>query len=72
MRNMNKQTHNTQVLLGDVELEALHKIILTEALVDGKRPVTMSAYLRKIIRADIKKKKSLIETQIDIKTLVDK
>jgi len=48
-----KLTNKLQVLLSEEEVSTLNRIILNDAIQNGKRPISMSAFIRELIRAEI-------------------
>ena len=59
---MDKLTRKLQVLLSETEVTSINRIILTEAIESGERPVSISAFIRDIIRKEIELKgDSIIE-----------
>jgi len=71
---MDKLTKKLQVLLSEREVSLINRIILNEAIESGERPVSISAFIREIIRIEIDKQvndgKPL--EKIDIRQLKDK
>jgi ribosomal protein S3AE len=71
---MDKLTKKLQVLLSEDEVSLINKIILNEAIESGERPVSISSFIRDIIRVEIDKQvndgKPL--KKIDIRKLKDK
>ena len=53
---MDKLTKKLQVLLSEDEVTMINRIILNEAIETGQRPVSVSAFIRDIIRIEINKK----------------
>ena len=49
----NKLTKKLQVLLSEDEVAVLNRIILNEAIENGTRPISMSAFIRELIREEI-------------------
>jgi hypothetical protein len=49
----NKLTKKLQVLLSEEEVAVLNRIILNEAIENGTRPISMSAFIRELIRQEI-------------------
>jgi len=50
---LNKLTKKLQVLLSEDEVAVLNRIILNEAIENGARPISMSAFIRELIRQEI-------------------
>ena len=50
---MNKLTKKLQVLLSEDEVSTLNRIILNDAIEEGIRPISMSAFIRDLIREEI-------------------
>ena len=50
---MDKLTKKLQVLLSDDEVTAINRIILNDAIENGERPVSVSAFIRNVIRREI-------------------
>lgn len=50
---MSKLTKKLQVLLSDEEVATLNRIILNDAIEQGIRPISMSAFIRDLIRHEI-------------------
>jgi ribosomal protein S3AE len=71
---MDKLTKKLQVLLSEDEVSLINRIILNEAIETGERPVSISAFIRDVIREEIEKKANNIKPfeKIDIKKLKDK
>jgi hypothetical protein len=71
---MDKLTKKLQVLLSEEEVSLINRIILNEAIETGQRPISISAFIRDVIREEIEKKASSIKPfeKIDIKKLKDK
>lgn len=71
---MDKLTKKLQVLLSEDEVSLINRIILNEAIETGQRPISISAFIRDVIRDEIEKKASSIKPfeKIDIKKLKDK
>jgi hypothetical protein len=71
---MDKLTKKLQVLLSEDEVSLINRIILNEAIETGERPISISAFIRDVIRNEIEKKASSIKPfeKIDIKRLKDK
>ena len=71
---MDKLTKKLQVLLSEDEVNLINRIILTEAIETGKRPISISAFIRDVIRTEIDKRSETITkfNKIDIKKLKNK
>jgi hypothetical protein len=71
---MDKLTKKLQVLLSEDEVTMINRIILNEAIETGQRPVSVSAFIREIIREEIDKKGNDIKPwdKENIKKLKDK
>ena len=50
---MDKLTKKLQVLLSEDEVTAINRIILNDAIEGGERPVSISAFIRTIVRKEI-------------------
>jgi hypothetical protein len=50
---MDKLTKKLQVLLSEDEVTSINRIILTEAIEGGERPVSISAFIRDCVRKEI-------------------
>lgn len=50
---MSKLTNKLQVLLSEEEVATLNRIILNDAIEQGIRPISMSAFIRDLIRHEI-------------------
>ena len=50
---MSKLTKKLQVLLSEEEVATLNRIILNDAIEQGIRPISMSAFIRELIRHEI-------------------
>lgn len=50
---MSKLTKKLQVLLSEDEVATLNRIILNDAIEQGIRPISMSAFIRELIRHEI-------------------
>lgn len=50
---MSKLTQKLQVLLSEDEVATLNRIILNDAIEQGIRPISMSAFIRDLIRDEI-------------------
>jgi hypothetical protein len=48
-----KLTNKLQVLLSEDEVAVLNRIILNDAIERGIRPISMSAFIRELIRTEI-------------------
>ena len=53
---MDKLTKKLQVLLSEEEVIIINRIILNEAISNGERPISTSAFIRRIIRNEIDRK----------------
>lgn len=53
---MDKLTKKLQVLLSEDEVTLINRIILNEAIENGERPISVSAFIRRIIRDEIDRK----------------
>lgn len=70
---MDKLTKKLQVLLSEDEVTLINRIILSEAIETGQRPISISAFIRDVIRTEIDKRSETITTfKIDIKKLKKK
>ena len=71
---MDKLTKKLQVLLSEDEVTLINRIILSEAIETGYRPISISAFIREVIRAEIDKRSETITkfNKIDIKKLKNK
>lgn len=71
---MNKLTKKLQVLLSEEEVSLINRIILNEAIEYGERPVSISAFIRDIIRKEIEIRMKDVNPleKIDIRKLKDK
>jgi hypothetical protein len=70
---MDKLTKKLQVLLSEDEVTLINRIILSEAIETGQRPISISAFIRDVIRTEIDKRAETITTfKIDIKKLKNK
>jgi hypothetical protein len=58
---MDKLTKKLQVLLSEGEVTSINRLILNDAIEGGERPVSVSAFIRDIIRSEIELKKDSIE-----------
>ena len=54
-----KLTKKLQVLLSEEEVFIINRIILNEAIENGETPVSVSAFIRDLIRQEINKKSDL-------------
>jgi hypothetical protein len=55
----NKLTRKLQVLITDEEVQALNIIILNDALEAEQRPISVSAFIRELIRREIDRRPDL-------------
>ena len=63
---MDKLTKKLQVLLSESEVTSINRIIPNEAIESGERPVSISAFIRDIIRKEIElKADSILEWNKD-------
>ena len=71
---MDKLTKKLQVLLSEDEVSMINRIILNEAIDTGERPISISAFIREIIRKEIENKVNDNKPfeKIDIRQLKDK
>lgn len=71
---MDKLTKKLQVLLSEDEVTLINRIILSEAIETGQRPISISAFIRDVIRTEIDKRSDEIKNfnKIDIKKLKNK
>ena len=69
---MDKLTKKLQVLLSEGEVTSINRLILNDAIEGGERPVSVSAFIRDIIRNEIELKKDSIEAWDNIKKLKKK
>jgi hypothetical protein len=53
---MDKLTQKLQVLLSEDEVTTINRIILNEAIEQGERPISISAFIRQVIRDEINRK----------------
>jgi hypothetical protein len=53
MNDTSKLTKKLQVLLSEDEVAILNRIILNDAIENGLRPISMSAFIRELIRLKI-------------------
>lgn len=53
MNDSSKLTKKLQVLLSEDEVSILNRIILNDAIEQGVRPISMSAFIRELIRIEI-------------------
>jgi len=58
---MEKLTKKLQVLLSEDEVTAINRIILNDAIEGGERPVSISAFIRTIVRKEIDLKSDSIK-----------
>jgi len=58
---MDKLTKKLQVLLSEGEVTSINRLILNEAIEHGERPVSVSAFIRDIIRKEIELKQDSIQ-----------
>jgi hypothetical protein len=56
MSNTDKLTKKLQVLLSEDEVFILNRIILNDALENQERPISISAFIRELIRKEIEKR----------------
>lgn len=56
MQNTDKLTKKLQVLLSEDEVFILNRIILNDALENQERPISISAFIRELIRKEIEKR----------------
>ena len=59
----NKLTKKLQVLITDDEEHELNHIILKDALDAGQRPMSISSFIRELIRKEISRRPSDIKTK---------
>ena len=71
---MDKLTKKLQVLLSEDEVTSINRIILNDAIEGGERPVSISAFIRDIIRKEIELRSDSIKewNKDNIKKLKDK
>jgi hypothetical protein len=71
---MDKLTKKLQVLLSEDEVFLINRIILNEAIESGERPISISAFIREVIRKEIEEKVKDDKPfeKIDIRKLKDK
>jgi hypothetical protein len=71
---MDKLTKKLQVLLSEDEVTLINRIILSDAIETGQRPISISAFIRDVIRTEIDKRAEEIKifNKIDIKKLKNK
>lgn len=71
---MDKLTKKLQVLLSEDEVSLINRIILNEAIESGERPISISAFIREVIRKEIdeKVKDDKPFEKIDIRKLKNK
>lgn len=53
---MDKLTKKLQVLLSEDEVTIINRIILNEAIESDERPISVSAFIRRIVRDEIDRK----------------
>jgi hypothetical protein len=58
---MDKLTKKLQVLLSEVEVTSINRLILNDAIEFGERPISVSAFIREIIRKEIELKQDSIQ-----------
>lgn len=58
---MDKLTKKLQVLLTEDEVTSINRIILNDAIEGGERPVSVSAFIRAVIRKEIELKSDSIK-----------
>lgn len=66
-----KLTKKLQVLLTEDEVNEINRLILNEAVLNQARPVSISAFIRDLIKREIKLKSSINQNSI-IKSHIDK
>lgn len=54
-----KLTKKLQVLITDEEVQELNIIILNDAIENGKRPLSISAFIRELLRREIERRPDL-------------
>jgi hypothetical protein len=71
---MDKLTKKLQVLLSEDEVTLINRIILSDAIETGQRPISISSFIRDVIREEIEKRSETITkfNKIDIKKLKNK
>lgn len=71
---MDKLTKKLQVLLAEDEVTSINRIILNDAIENGERPVSVSAFIRNVIRKEIDLRRDSIKewNKDNIKKLKDK
>ena len=71
---MDKLTKKLQVLLSEDEVTMINRIIISDALNNEKRPISISAFIRDLIRIEIEKKEDDITpwNKNNIKNLKEK
>jgi hypothetical protein len=71
---MDKLTKKLQVLLSEDEVTSINRIILNDAIEGGERPVSVSAFIRNVIRKEIELRSDSIKEwkKDNIKKLKDK
>lgn len=57
-----KLTRKLQVLVTDEEVQDLNVIILNDAIEHGQRPMSVSAFIRELIRKEIDRRPTEIKT----------
>lgn len=58
---MDKLTKKLQVLLTEDEVTSINRIILNDAIENGERPVSVSAFIRNVIRKEIENRSDSIK-----------
>lgn len=58
---MDKLTKKLQVLLSEDEVTSINRIILSDAIETNERPVSISAFIRQIVRKEIELKSDSIK-----------
>lgn len=56
-----KLTKKLQVLITDEEVQELNIIILNDAIENGQRPISISAFIRQLIRHEIERRPDLVK-----------
>lgn len=71
---MDKLTKKLQVLLSEDEVTSINRIILNDAIESGERPVSVSAFIRNVIRKEIELRSDSIKewNKDNIKKLKEK
>lgn len=71
---MDKLTKKLQVLLSEDEVTSINRIILNDAIETGERPVSVSAFIRNVIRKEIELRSDSIKewNKDNIKKLKEK